>query len=56
MKAVKFLMPWTVGALYNEGEVAGFSEAVAADLIERGIAEDVKPGKAEAAAKAGAAT
>lgn len=42
MKAVKFLMPFTVGALYNEGEVAGFEDAVADDLIERKIAEPVK--------------
>ena len=26
MKAVKFLMPYTLGALYNEGEVAGFDD------------------------------
>lgn len=44
MKAVKFLMPWTVGALYNEGEVAGFEDDVADDLIERKIAEAVKTG------------
>lgn len=49
MKAVKFLMPWTVGALYNEGEVAGFEDAVADDLIERKIAEAVKTGKAKPA-------
>lgn len=42
MKAIKFLTPCTVGALYNEGEVAGFEDAVANDLIERGIAEPVK--------------
>lgn len=45
MKAVKFLMPHTVGALYNEGEVAGFDDDVADDLIERKIAEPVKGGK-----------
>ena len=39
MKAVKFLMPHTIGTLYNEGEVAGFEDDVAADLIERKIAE-----------------
>jgi hypothetical protein len=48
MKAVKFLMPFTVGALYNEGEVAGFEDAVANDLIERKIAEPVKAAKAKA--------
>jgi len=42
MKAVKFLMPFTVGALYNAGEVAGFDDAVADDLIARKIAEAVK--------------
>lgn len=46
MKAVKFLMPYTLGALYNEGEIAGFSDEIAADLIERKIAEPVKGGKA----------
>ena len=49
MKAVKFLMPYTLGALYNEGEVAGFEEAIANDLIERRIAEPVKGGKAKTA-------
>ncbi len=52
MKAIKFLMPYTVGALYNEGEVAGFDEAIAADLIERGIAEAAKQGKSEAKSEA----
>jgi hypothetical protein len=47
MKAVKFLMPFTVGALYNEGEVAGFEDAVANDLIERKIAEPAKAAKAK---------
>ncbi|WP_066526674.1 hypothetical protein [Erythrobacter sp. CCH5-A1] len=47
MKAVKFLMPFIVGALYNEGEVAGFEDAVADDLIERKIAEPVKAAKAK---------
>ena len=42
MKAVKFLMPHTVGSLYNEGEIAGFEDDVADDLIERKIAEAVK--------------
>lgn len=45
MKAVKFLMPYTLGALYNEGEVAGFEDAVADDLIARKIAEAVKSAK-----------
>jgi hypothetical protein len=48
MKAVKFLMPYTLGALYNEGEVAGFDDDIAADLIERKIAE---PAKASAKGK-----
>jgi hypothetical protein len=39
MKTVKFLMPHTVGSLYNEGEVAGFEDDVADDLIDRKIAE-----------------
>lgn len=42
MKAVKFLMPHTVGALYNTGEIAGFSDAIADDLVKREIAELVK--------------
>lgn len=45
MKAIKFLTPYTLGALYNEGEVAGFEDTVADDLIERKIAEAVKPAK-----------
>jgi len=48
MKTVKFLMPYTVGALYNEGEIAGFDEAIAKDLIEREIAEPVKAAKSDA--------
>lgn len=55
MKAVKFLMPFTVGALYNEGEIAGFEDAVAADLIERKIAEPVKDAKADKGGKGKAA-
>lgn len=47
MKAVKFLTDHRVGALYNEGEIAGFEDSVADDLIEREIAELVK-GKAKA--------
>lgn len=47
MKAVKFLTDHRVGALYNEGEIAGFEDDVADDLIEREIAEPVK-GKAKA--------
>lgn len=38
MKTVKFLMPHTVGALYNTDEIAGFSDEIADDLIERKIA------------------
>lgn len=48
MKTVKFLMSYTLGALYNEGEIAGFDEAIATDLIERGIAEEHKPAKGAA--------
>ncbi len=47
MKAVKFLMPYTLGALYNEGEVAGFEADIADDLIARKIAEAVKGVKAK---------
>lgn len=50
MKAIKFLSACTVGALYNAGEVAGFEDAVADDLIERGIAELVKADKGQAKA------
>src|SRR3546814_10161682 len=46
--AVTFLMSHTVGALYNEGETAGFAPEVAEDLIKREIA---KPAKADKAAK-----
>lgn len=45
MPTVKFLMSYTIGALYNEGEIAGFDEDTAKDLIDRGIAEAVKTGK-----------
>jgi hypothetical protein len=47
MKAVKFIVDHTVGALYNAGEIAGFEDDVADDLIKREIAEPVK-GKAAA--------
>jgi hypothetical protein len=46
--AVKFLQSHTLGAQYNEGEVAGFDAATEADLIERKIAEKVEPKKAPA--------
>lgn len=49
MKAVTFLLAHTVGALYNVGETAGFSDEIAADLIERGIAEPAKVKKQAAA-------
>lgn len=49
MKAIKFLMPFTLGALYNEGEVAGFDDEIADDLIKRKIAEPAKGGKASKA-------
>jgi hypothetical protein len=41
--AVKFLESHTVGTAYREGETAGFSRDVEADLIKRKIAEAVKP-------------
>lgn len=37
--AVKFLIAHTVGALFNAGEIAGFSKEVEKDLIDRKIAE-----------------
>lgn len=40
--AVKFKMAHTVGTQYNEGEIAGFSREVEADLIKRDIAERYK--------------
>ncbi|MEP2103085.1 MAG: hypothetical protein ABJP02_04925 [Parasphingorhabdus sp.] len=45
--AVKFLMPHTVGSLYNEGETAGFEKGVADDLVKRKIAEPAKTKKAK---------
>lgn len=45
MKAVKFIMAYSVGALFSEGEVAGFPDDVADDLVDRGIAEPVKASK-----------
>jgi hypothetical protein len=54
MKAVRFLMPYTIGTLYNPGEIAGFETAVADSLIERGIAEPIKD-KSPKAKGAGAA-
>jgi len=54
MKAVRFLVPYTIGTLYNPGEVAGFDAALADSLIKRGIAEPVKD-KAPKAKGAGAA-
>lgn len=41
MKAVKFLMAYTVGTLYAKGETASFHDPVADDLVERKIAEPV---------------
>lgn len=54
MKAIKFLVACTVGALYNEGEVAGFEDDVADDLIAREIAIEVKAEKGKAKADADA--
>ena len=45
--AVKFLVPHTVGALYEEGEVAGFDAKVEKDLVDRKIAEAVKTAHGE---------
>lgn len=45
MKAVKFLskQPTAVAqSRYNAGEIAGFADAVADDLVKRGIAEYYK--------------
>lgn len=50
--AVKFLMPHTVGALYNTEEVAGFDKETEADLVERKIAEPFKAPKQSEAPKA----
>lgn len=43
--AVKFLKPCQQGAMYNEGEVAGFDKDVEARLVKQGFAEMVKPEK-----------
>lgn len=40
--AVKFLKPCQQGALYNEGEIAGFDSDVEKALIEQKFAEAVK--------------
>jgi hypothetical protein len=46
--AVKFLKPCQQGALYNEGEIAGFDKDVEARLVKQGFAESVKaPAKSE---------
>lgn len=42
MKTVKFLTSHTIGALYNEGEIAGFEDDIADDLVARNIAEVMK--------------
>lgn len=47
MKAIKFLTACTVGSLYNKGEVAGFEDAIADDLIKQGVAEAHKAGKGD---------
>lgn len=49
MKAIKFLAACTVGSLYNKGEVAGFEDAIADDLIKQGVAEAHKAGKSDKA-------
>lgn len=38
-KAVIFLVAHTLGSLYNAGDVAGFEDETADDLIKRGIAK-----------------
>ncbi len=43
--AVKFLQPCQQGALYNEGEIAGFDAATEKRLIEQKFAEKA-PAKA----------
>ncbi len=50
--AVKFLQDATVGAHYNEGEVAGFDAATEASLIKQKIAENFWR-RAQAAAPSG---
>lgn len=51
MKAIKFLAAATVGTLYNVGEVAGFEDHIADDLIEQGVAEEVKLEKPKGSGK-----
>lgn len=51
MKAIKFLVATTVGALYNAGEIAGFDEKIADDLIEQGAAIEVKVEKPKGSGK-----
>ncbi|MGY0794260.1 hypothetical protein ACW7BJ_33350 [Azospirillum argentinense] len=46
MKAVKFTAPATVGTLYNPGDVAGFDDDVADNLVAAKVAEPVE-GKPE---------
>lgn len=38
LMAVKFTRPYTVGTMFNKGEVAGFDPAVAEGLIKAGHA------------------
>lgn len=37
--AVKFLKPAQVGTLYNEGEIAAFTDEQEAELVKAGVAE-----------------
>lgn len=48
MKAVKFLKPYKH---YNEGEVAGFGEAINRQLVEAGVAEEYVERKVKGSAK-----
>jgi hypothetical protein len=45
--AVKFVRPCQQGALYNEGEIAGFDKETEARLVKQGFAEVHKAEKAE---------
>lgn len=48
MKAVKLLKPYKH---YNEGEIAGFGEAVNRQLVEAGVAEEFVERKVKGATK-----
>lgn len=48
MKVLKMLEPVTVGTVYGPGDVAGFEDAVADDLIARKLATPVAKGNPSA--------